>query len=93
MAYHGRSGNVDKNTGRDTGAYDGYSSTPYTPALDLDLGSPTEEPRRKGNGWSRSFSQGWAAVNAQWLRKSPPTWLNPAWLSRHKALYEPSQSF
>lgn len=44
-------------------AHDGYSAAPFIPELDADLGVPLEEPRQRGNGWSRSFSGGWAAVN------------------------------
>lgn len=45
-------------------AHNGYSSvTPYISQLDWDLGEPVEKPRRHGNGWSRGFTNGWAAVN------------------------------
>jgi hypothetical protein len=44
-------------------AHDGYSATPFIPELDADLGRPLEDPRQQGNGWSRSFTAGWAAVN------------------------------
>ena len=61
-------------------AHDGYSSTPYIPALDVDLGSPQEEPRRKGNGWSRAFSNGWAAVNLNSNRRRTVNFQPPrAW--------------
>jgi hypothetical protein len=61
-------------------AHDGYSSTPYIPALDVDLGSPTEEPRRKGNAWSRSFSHGWAAVNFNTNRRRTVNFQPPSGL-------------
>lgn len=57
-------------------AHDGYSTTPFIPQLDWDLGEPIGEPRQRGNGWSRSFANGWAAVN-----------LNSA--RRRKIAYEP----
>jgi Hypothetical glycosyl hydrolase family 15 len=44
-------------------AHDDYSGTPFVPELDWDLGAPVEEARRRGNGWSRRFTHGWAAVN------------------------------
>lgn len=44
-------------------AHNDYSTTPYIPELDFDLGTPLEEPRRKGNGFARAFTNGWAAVN------------------------------
>ena len=42
---------------------DGYSATPYVPQLDVDLGTPTEPVQHRGNGRSRRFAGGWAAVN------------------------------
>ena len=50
-------------------AHDGYSATPFIPALDVDLGSPVEEAHRKGNGWSREFDNGWVAVNLNTNRR------------------------
>jgi hypothetical protein len=44
-------------------SHDGYSGTPFVPELDWDLGRPLEEPRQRGNGWSRRFADGFAAVN------------------------------
>lgn len=44
-------------------AHDGYSVTPWIPQLNWDLGAPVEEARQRGNGWYRSFSDGWAGVN------------------------------
>lgn len=44
-------------------AHDGYSVTPFIPQLNWDLGQPLEEARQRGNGWYRSFSDGWAGVN------------------------------
>ena len=44
-------------------AHDGYSATPFIEELDFDLGAPLEEPRRRGNGWSRAFERGFAALN------------------------------
>jgi hypothetical protein len=44
-------------------AHDGYSSTPFIPALDVDLGRPLEDAQHKGNGWWRAFDNGWVAVN------------------------------
>jgi Hypothetical glycosyl hydrolase family 15 len=44
-------------------AHDGYSSVPFIPQLNWDLGHPVTETRRRGNSRYRSFSNGWAAVN------------------------------
>lgn len=44
-------------------SHDGYSTTPYIPQLDWDLGNPVGPPEQRGNGWSRRFTRGWAAVN------------------------------
>lgn len=44
-------------------AHDGYSVTPWIPQLDWSLGEPLEDARQRGNGWSRGFANGWAAVN------------------------------
>jgi hypothetical protein len=44
-------------------AHDSYSVTPFIPQLAWDLGRPLEDPRQRGNGWSREFDGGWAAVN------------------------------
>jgi hypothetical protein len=58
-------------------AHDGYSVTPFIPELDFDLGTPLEEPRRKGNGWSRAFTNGWAAVNLNSNRRRKITFQVP----------------
>lgn len=50
-------------------AHDGYDVTPYVPQLDWDLGEPTEPARQRGNGWSRTFSDGFAAVNLNSRRR------------------------
>jgi Hypothetical glycosyl hydrolase family 15 len=44
-------------------AHDEYTVTPFIPQLDWDLGDPLDEPRQRGNGWARQFSNGWAGVN------------------------------
>lgn len=44
-------------------AHDGYSGTPFVPELEWNLGEPQEPVRQRGNGYSRQFSGGWAAVN------------------------------
>ncbi len=44
-------------------AHDEYSGIPFVPELDWDLGAPEEEARQRGNGWTRRFTLGWAAVN------------------------------
>jgi Hypothetical glycosyl hydrolase family 15 len=44
-------------------AHDGYSTTPFISQYNWDLGVPLEEIRRRGNGRSRSFTNGWAAMN------------------------------
>ena len=44
-------------------AHDGYDATPFIPQLDWDLGAASSPPVQRGNGWSRSFTDGWAAVN------------------------------
>ena len=36
--------------------HDGYSATPFIPELDFDLGTPLEEPRRRGNAFGRALS-------------------------------------
>jgi hypothetical protein len=58
-------------------AHDGYSVTPFIPELDFDLGTPLEEARRRGNGWSRAFSNGWAAVNLNSNRRRKITFQVP----------------
>ena len=62
-------------------AQDGYSATPFVPELDADLGNPVEEPRQRGNGWSRSFDKGWAAVNLNSNRRREVTFSVPSGLS------------
>jgi len=44
-------------------SHDGYDDTPFIPQLEWDLGQPVSDPVQRGNGWSRSFTDGWAAVN------------------------------
>lgn len=56
--FGGGSGGAYSATGRDD-----HSGTPYIPQLNWDLGEPVEKPRRRGNGWSRAFTGGWAAAN------------------------------
>jgi hypothetical protein len=48
---------------------DGYSGTPYTPQLEWDLGTPLTGPQQRGNGWTREFTNGWAAVNLNDARR------------------------
>ncbi len=55
-------------------SHDGYSATPFVPELDADLGEPVEEARQRGNGWSRSFTNGWAAVNLNSNRRRKVTY-------------------
>lgn len=64
-------------------AHDGYDGTPFVPELDLDLGTPVSEPVQRGNGWSREFTGGWAAVNLNAGRRrrisyTPPPGLRDA---------------
>ncbi len=61
-------------------AHDGYSATPYVPELSADLGEPLEDPRQRGNGWSRRFTGGWAAVNLNSSRRRKVTFRVPAGL-------------
>ena len=61
-------------------AHDGYSVTPYVPELSADLGEPLEDPRQRGNGWSRRFTGGWAAVNLNSSRRRKVTFRVPAGL-------------
>ncbi len=58
-------------------AHDGYSSTPFVAELGVDLGEPDEDPCQRGNGWSRSFSAGWAAVNLNSNRRRKVTFRVP----------------
>ncbi|PRY17392.1 putative glycoside hydrolase [Kineococcus rhizosphaerae] len=44
-------------------AHDAYSTTPWIPELDWDLGTPRGAAVQRGNGWSREFTGGWAVVN------------------------------
>jgi hypothetical protein len=58
-------------------AHDGYSGTPWIPEQDWDLGTPVDEPRQRGNGWTRDFSGGWAAVNFNTGRRRKITFSVP----------------
>jgi hypothetical protein len=58
-------------------AHDGYSATPFIPELDFDLGTPLGEPQERGNGWSRTFTNGWAAVNFNSNRRRSVTFQVP----------------
>jgi len=44
-------------------AHDAYSVTPFIEQLNWNLGEPLDQAHQRGNGWSREFSNGWAAVN------------------------------
>lgn len=57
--------------------HDDYSGTPFIPQLDWDLGSPTEEARERGNGRSRTFSNGWVAANFNSARRRKITFTVP----------------
>jgi len=59
-------------------AHDGYSGTPFIAQLSWDLGDPVAEPRQRGNGWSREFTGGWAAVNLNDNRRRKVTYPVPA---------------
>jgi hypothetical protein len=50
--------------------HDQYSVTPFIPQLNWDLGEPLEEIRQRGNGRSRRFSNGWAAINLNTRRRA-----------------------
>ncbi|MBV8541862.1 MAG: hypothetical protein JO364_14980 [Pseudonocardiales bacterium] len=50
--------------------HDQYSVTPFIPQLNWDLGEPLEEIRRRGNGRSRRFSNGWVAINFNTRRRA-----------------------
>ncbi|MGH3718908.1 MAG: putative glycoside hydrolase [Pseudonocardiaceae bacterium] len=50
--------------------HDQYSVTPFIPQLNWDLGEPLEEIRRRGNGRSRRFRNGWAAINLNTRRRA-----------------------
>ncbi len=54
--------------------HDDYSVTPFIPQLNWDLGEPTDEPRQRGNTWSRTFNGGWAAVNFNSARRRKVTY-------------------
>lgn len=43
--------------------HDQYSATPFIPQLNWDLGRPVERIKVVGNGRSRRFTNGWAAMN------------------------------
>lgn len=60
--------------------HDAYDGTPFIPQLDWDLGSPVEEPRQRGNAWSRQFTTGWAAVNYNDRRRREVTFSVPSGL-------------
>ncbi|RYV49823.1 putative glycoside hydrolase [Pengzhenrongella frigida] len=59
---------------------DGYSATPYIPQLDWDLGEPVEDVVHRGNGRSRAFSGGWAAINLNSAPRRKVTFAVPAGL-------------
>jgi len=59
-------------------AHDDYSVTPFIPQLRWDLGDPTEPPQQRGNGWSRKFTGGWAAVNLNNRRRRKMSYDVPA---------------
>lgn len=58
-------------------SHDGYSATPFIPQLDWDLGEPLDEVRERGHGRSRTFSNGWAAVNLNSARRRKITFAVP----------------
>jgi hypothetical protein len=55
-------------------SHDGYSATPYFAQLDWDLGTPFDDVRQRGNGYSREFAGGFAAVNFNDGRRRKITW-------------------
>jgi hypothetical protein len=59
-------------------SHDGYSVAPHFPELDWDLGEPVGEARQRGNGYSREFTGGFAAVNFNEARRRKITWSLPA---------------
>jgi len=59
-------------------AHDDYSVTPFIPQLRWDLGDPPEPPQQRGNGWSRKFTGGWAAVNLNNRRRRKMSYDVPA---------------
>jgi len=61
-------------------AHDDYSGTPFLAELDWELGEPLEDARQRGNGWSRRFSHGWAAVNLNAQRHRKITYDVPSGL-------------
>jgi len=63
-------------------AHDGYSGTPFIPQLDWDLGEPLGSVRQRGNGFSREFRGGWAAVNVNNSRRRKVTFPVPEGLQR-----------
>jgi hypothetical protein len=58
-------------------SHDGYSVAPYFCELDWDLGEPSGKPRQRGNGYSREFSGGFAAVNFNEGRRRKIVWPVP----------------
>jgi hypothetical protein len=72
-------------------AHDGYDVTPHIEQLDWDLGEPLEEARQRGNGWSRRFSEGWAAVNLNSRRRRQVTYSVPSGLRDVGAAAAPSE--
>jgi hypothetical protein len=72
-------------------AHDGYDATPHIEQLDWDLGEPLEEARQRGNGWSRRFSDGWAAVNLNSRRRRQVTYSVPSGLRDVAAAAAPSE--
>lgn len=59
---------------------DGYSATPYIPQLDWDLGTAVEDVDCRGNGRSRTFAHGWAAINLNSAPRRKITFTVPAGL-------------
>jgi len=60
--------------------HDQYDVTPFVPQLNWDLGEPLEEVRQRGNGCSRRFSNGWAAINLNARRRAKLTFSVPSGL-------------
>lgn len=61
-------------------SHDGYDATPWIPEQDFDLGRPVRSARRRGNGVSREFTDGWAAINMSSAGARPITFRPPAGL-------------
>lgn len=58
-------------------AHDGYFATPFIPQLSWNLGEPLQVARQRGNGWSRAFTNGWAAANFNVARRRKITYAVP----------------